>query len=170
MISFCIVLFCLCPRLPLMINSSILVKVVGERLPKCTYEYRLGPYESIPPEIPLDCKEQSAENNEYCIFHDTAYYTEHEQEAVKRFEEKVRKSINQNEPLLCFGCYLPGIDFANLLEGKGFAQRVYFNEATFSEEANFERATFTERANFSDVKFSKEAIFGKATFTGEYRL
>jgi uncharacterized protein YjbI with pentapeptide repeats len=124
-----------------------------------------SPLENIPPEIPLDCKEQSTENSEFCIFHDINHYTEHEQEAAKRFKEKVKKSINQREPLICFGYYLPDINFANLLEGKSFAQPVYFNEATFSKEAIFGGAKFSKGAYFGGATFSKEAIFGKATFT-----
>jgi uncharacterized protein YjbI with pentapeptide repeats len=134
-------------------------------LPGCKYEYKPSFLEGIPPEIPLDCKEQSIENSEFCIFHDKNYFEVHEQEAAKRFEEKVRKSINQNEPLICFGCYLPSINFANVLEGKSFAQPVYFNNATFSKEADFEGATFSERADFRGAIFSKKAYFGRATFS-----
>src|SRR5919107_2722905 len=65
------------------------------------YEYKPEieyiPY--IPPELPLDCKEQTTtKNGEFCIFHDKNYFEEHEQEAVKRFEAKVKDSINQNKP------------------------------------------------------------------------
>ena len=82
-------------------------------MPKCKYEYEPNVLEDIPPEIPLDCKVPT-ENGEFCIFHDKNYFEGHEQEAAKRFEDKVRKSINQNEPLICFGYYLPAINFAKL--------------------------------------------------------
>ena len=90
-------------------------------MPKCKYEYEPSSFEYIPPEIFSDCKEQPTENGEFCIFHDKNHYIEHEQEAAKRFEEKVRESINQNEPLVCSGYYLPEIQFANILEPKSFA-------------------------------------------------
>lgn len=104
--------------------------------------------DDILPEMPLDCKEQATtENSELCIFHDDKYFEGHEQEASKRFEDKVKESINQNKPLICFGYYLPSIDFTKLLEGKTVPQSVYFNGAAFSKEANFLEATFTEGAN-----------------------
>jgi hypothetical protein len=134
-------------------------------LPKCKYDYKPKIWESIPPEIPLDCKEEHTKNSEFCIFHDKNYFEGHEQEAAKRFEEKVKEdSINQNEPLVCFGYYLPYINFASLLKRKRFAQPVYFNEATFSKKANFSEATFAERADFGFATFSKEVTFVGATF------
>ena len=90
-----------------------------------------------------------------------------ENKAANRFEEKVKDSINQSEPLICFGCYLPGINFANLLEGKSFAQPVYFNKATFSKEASFIKASFYEGASFDGAKFLNEAYFIKNEFTGK---
>jgi hypothetical protein len=53
-------------------------------LSKCRYEYEPDLTESFPPEIPLDCKVQSTENSEYCIFHDKNYFEGHEQEAANR--------------------------------------------------------------------------------------
>jgi len=136
-------------------------------LPKCTYEYEPGVLADYPPEIPLDCKEHSTENSRFCIFHDKSYYIEHEQEAAKGFEEKVRKCITQNKPLVCFGYYLPGISFASLLEGKSFSQPVYFNKVTFTKDANFWKAKFSKKANFDGATFMEGAIFVGAKFTEE---
>jgi Pentapeptide repeats (9 copies) len=136
-----------------------------------TCQYESGSFEYIPPEIPLDCKEEPIKNGEFCIFHDKNHYTEHEQEAAKKFEEKVKESISQNEPLICFGYFLPAIDFRRLLEGKSFAKPVYFNKATFYRKANFIGAKFSEEAYFAEATFSKGAYFLRATFSkGAYFL
>ena len=109
----------------------------------CQYKYK-----SNVEGILFSCDEPNVTNSKFCIFHDKNYFEGHEQEAAKRFENKVKESINQNKPLICFGYYLPGIDFANLLEWKSFSQPVYFNEDTFSTEANFAGATFSKGAGF----------------------
>lgn len=142
-------------------------------MPKCNYEYKPkvpNVLEDIPPEIPLDCKVPT-ENGKFCIFHDKDYYVKSAKQAItpkyevaKRFEDKVKESIDQNKPLICFGYYLPGINFAELL-GKSIAQPVYFSQATFSKESNFRGATFTERADFVRAKFTEGAWFGRATFS-----
>ena len=133
-------------------------------MPKCKYEYKPYLTESFPLEL-LDCKEQSTENSEYCIFHDKNYFEGHEQEIADRFEDKVRNGINQNEPLICFGYYLPSIDVTEVTEGKPFAQPVYFNGATFSKKADFGGATFTGEANFGGATFTGEAYFKEVIFT-----
>jgi hypothetical protein len=136
-------------------------------LSKCKYEYKPRYINEITSEIPLDCKEQFTENGDFCIFHDKSHYIE--QEAAKRFEEKV-KSINQNEPLVCFGYYLPGINFANLLEGKNFSQPVYFNEATFSKEANFGGAKFLDEVYFRENEFKGKTFFRNVTFEQQNKV
>ena len=88
------------------------------------YEYNLGPLESIPPEIPLECKEPT-ENGQFCIFHDKSHYIE--QKAAKRFEEKLRESINQNKPLLCFGYDLPETYRKYLLSSSLTIQQLWLN-------------------------------------------
>jgi uncharacterized protein YjbI with pentapeptide repeats len=95
---------------------------------------------------------------------------------MERFKEKAEESIDHNKPLECFGYYLPGINFAELLGGRSFAQPAYFNEATFTKDVNFfeatfsevdfRRATFTKDVNFSDATFTKDVNFSDATFYG----
>lgn len=112
-----------------------------EKLPPCEYKY-----ESHYPLILFECDEPSITNSEFCIFHDKERYAEYEQEAIKRFQEKVLESIYQKKPLECFGYYLPFLNFVELfslnegsllnlkslkLTEKSFSQPVYFNEALF---------------------------------------
>jgi hypothetical protein len=93
----------------------------NEKLPQCQYKYE-GTY---PAEIKPGCDEEINRYGKFCIFHDKDHYAEHEQEATKRFEEKVLESLSQNKPLECFGYYLPDINFAELLKGKrSFPQRL----------------------------------------------
>jgi Pentapeptide repeats (9 copies) len=120
----------------------------------------------------FDCNEPIIANSKFCIFHDKDHYSEHIQEAAKRFKEIVSESISQNKPLRCIGYYLPAINFAKLLEGKRFEELVHFDEATFYEGANFFRATFSKesdqeehQAHFYDATFTERANFSKATFT-----
>jgi uncharacterized protein YjbI with pentapeptide repeats len=139
-------------------------------LPKCQYEYKPDPQSPRK----FACNEPSITNSKFCIFHDKDHYAEHEQEAAKRFEEKVSDSIHLGKPLECIGYYLPHVDFERLLGRESFAQAVYFNgatfyqgayfNATFSEKTYFYNATFSGPANFSEATFSKQAIFMKATF------
>ena len=56
---------------------------------------------------------------------------------MERFEDKVRKSISQNEPLICLGYYLPAINFTKLLKWKKFAQPVYIDYMIFYKKADF---------------------------------
>jgi hypothetical protein len=130
-------------------------------LPNCEYKY-----ESSYPTIKFACNEPSIINGKFCIFHDKDHYAEYEQEATKRFEEKVLESISQNKPLNCFGYYLPDINFAKLLKEKTFAQPVYFDRATFYKDAFFYGTTFSEQAHFSSATFSKGADFHDAVFSG----
>jgi uncharacterized protein YjbI with pentapeptide repeats len=119
------------------------------KLPSCQYKY--------PCDVPTETK--------FCIFHDKDHYAKHEQEVKERFEEKVKKSISHNKPLECRGYYIPAINFTKLLEGKSFAQPVYFDEATFYKAASFRAATFLGRASFRAATFSERAEFWGAKFS-----
>jgi uncharacterized protein YjbI with pentapeptide repeats len=130
-------------------------------LPTCEYKYE----SDYPEEIKFACSEPSITNSKFCIFHDKDHYTEHEQEAVRRFKEKVSESISENKPLKCIGYYLPEIHFAKLLKEKTFAQSVYFNKATFYEGANFREVTFEREADFTTATFAERATFSEATFS-----
>jgi hypothetical protein len=132
-----------------------------EKLDTCQYKYE----RDYPTEVRFRCKEPPIANSKLCIFHHKEHSVIYEQEATKRFEEKVRESISQDNGLECFGYYLPVIiNFARLLEGKSFAQPVYFNDATFSKEADFSWVTFSKEVTFVDATF-KEANFIHTTFT-----
>jgi uncharacterized protein YjbI with pentapeptide repeats len=129
----------------------------------CQYKYESG----FPIKIKFVCDEPSIPNSVFCIFHDKDHYTEHEQEAARRFEEKVSESISENKPLECFGYYLPEINFAELLMGRIFGQPVYFNETRFYRSADFSSTTFSgEAALFGNALFSKDTNFQDATFSG----
>jgi hypothetical protein len=141
----------------------------NEKLPNCRYTYEAD----ITSEVRFACREPCRINSEFCIFHDKDHYAEHEQEATKRFEEKVLESISQNKSLECFGYYLPGINFAKvidavakrieielttapetvikafteflkLLRNKVFPQPVYFSKAAFSKEVDFTGTEFSK--------------------------
>jgi uncharacterized protein YjbI with pentapeptide repeats len=107
-------------------------------------------------------------------FHDKDHYTQYEQKATERFENKVKDSISDNKPLECVGYYLPAINFATLLEGKSFAQSVYFSGSTFSEQSYFSEAKFLAEAHFLDNQFKGKTLFrytlfeqpNKVTFDG----
>ncbi len=132
-------------------------------MPSCQYKYK----SDHPEDIEYTCEEPSIPNGEYCIFHDRDHYAEYKQEAIKRFEEKLRESISQNKPLECVGYFLPGINFSELLKGKKFSQEVYFSNATFYGKANFSQVKFSEQVNFFEARFSQEAMFSYATFDEE---
>jgi uncharacterized protein YjbI with pentapeptide repeats len=127
-------------------------------LATCQYKY-------ASPTIEFSCNEPTITNSKFCIFHDEGHYAEHPQEAIKRFDEKLGESISQNKPLECFGYYLPEINFAKLLEGKSFAQPIYFDGATIYGRADFSGATFSKEVDFGDATFSKEVDFDHATFS-----
>jgi uncharacterized protein YjbI with pentapeptide repeats len=126
-------------------------------LPQCQYKY-----EREYPKIKFVCDVPSIPNSEFCIFHDKDHYTEHEQEAARRFEEKVSESISENKPLKCIGYYLPEIKVQGV-----FRQPVYFNETRFYRNADFSNVTFSGKARFWKATFSGEAAFLRATFSGE---
>jgi hypothetical protein len=132
-------------------------------LATCQYKYETDYIK----EIKYKCPEPTIPNSKFCIFHDIDHYTEHEEEAAKRFEKKVLESISQNKPLECFGYYLPDIDFTKLLDGKSISQPVYFVETTFYKDANFSGAEFNGRANFFNAKFNGRASFFRVEFNGE---
>jgi hypothetical protein len=90
-------------------------------LPKC--QYRLV---TFPPEIEFDCNEESRTNSKFCIFHDKNHYVEYEQDAVKRFEEKVLESVSKNKPLGCIDYLLPDIKFTKLIKEKNFSLFFFF--------------------------------------------
>lgn len=129
---------------------------------KCQYKYE----SYVPIEIKPECDEDSTSNREYCVFHDKDHYAEQEQQATERFDEKVRESINENKPLECIGYYLLAINFAKLLEGKSFAQPVYFNEAIFYSGANFSSTQFNGEANFFGAQFNGIVDFSSTQFNG----
>jgi uncharacterized protein YjbI with pentapeptide repeats len=129
-------------------------------LPSCQYKYK----SKFPSEIDF-ASDEPVINGKFCFFHDKDHYPEHEEEATRRFEEKVKESLSQNKRLECFGYYLPVIiNFARLLEGKSFAQPVYFNDATFSKEAYFSGVTFSKEVYFFDATFIEKAYFSRVTF------
>jgi hypothetical protein len=126
-------------------------------LATCQYKY-----ESDYPAIKFACNEPSITNSQFCIFHDKDHYAEYEQKAAKRFEEKVKESIEKKKPLECFGYYLPHINFKKLLERKSFALPVSFIEATFYKRAKFQ-ATFYSEVNFSHATFKEVTFSGAST-------
>ena len=108
---------------------------------ECQYEYETY-FSKI--HIKFACNEPTIPNSQFCFFHDKDHYVEYEKEASKRFKEKVNESISQNKPLECIGYYMPDIDFAELLDGRSFAQPVYFHNAKFYRGASFSEAKFSD--------------------------
>jgi uncharacterized protein YjbI with pentapeptide repeats len=61
------------------------------------------------------------------------------------------------------GYCLPDVSF----QSKQLTEALYFNEATFYEEANFLGATFSNEADLSSATFSDLAYFRAATFSNK---
>ena len=118
---------------------------------KCKYEYKSSQFESILPEIPLDCKEQSTENGELCIFHDKSHYTEHEQEAAKRFEETVRESINQNKPFGMLWLLSAGYRFCKFIRREKFFATSLFQRSYILHRSKLCSSYVLQRRRFSDL-------------------
>jgi uncharacterized protein YjbI with pentapeptide repeats len=124
-------------------------------LSTCSYTYH-----SDDQRINFSCPEESrTEDSLYCIFHDKDHYSESKDQAIERFIRKVLESISQQKPLECIGYFLPRVRFAEVVMNNEFAQPVYFNEATFYEEADFSRVRFSDIVDFTKATFSKAASF-----------
>src|ERR671911_382701 len=106
--------------------------------------------EYIPPEIPLDCKELT-ENGEFCIFHDINYYTKHEQDATDRFEEKVRKSINQNKPFGMLWLLSAGYRFRKFIRREKFFATSLLQRSYILHRSKLCRSYVLQRRRFSDL-------------------
>lgn len=129
-------------------------------MPACQYKY-----ESESPRIRFECNEPTITNGKFCFFHDEDHYDEYEEDAAKRFEEKLLESISENKSLLCIGYYLPNVNFLLLLGEKSLPQRAYFTKVTFYKGASFAFATFSEEVEFTKATFGGAADFHTSTFS-----
>ena len=116
----------------------------------------------------FSCREEARTGSIFCIFHDEKYvkdnYEKFEREATKRFEDKVRYSSDNDEPLECIGYFLPAIEFAK------YFPTTTVKEESFSQPVNFVKVTFYGLSDFTGATFSNTADFNRARFSRGYPL
>jgi uncharacterized protein YjbI with pentapeptide repeats len=121
----------------------------------CRYTYH-SDYQGIN----FSCNEESrTKDDSYCIFHDKDHASDSRIEAIEKFHTKVLESISRQKPLECIGYFLPHFKFAELITDNEFSQPLFFNNATFYEEADFSRVRFLSIVDFSNATFFKGANF-----------
>jgi len=118
--------------------------------------------------ISFNCNEESFDSG-LCIFHvknDSIRDKIFNQKIIEKFGKKVKKAVDSNEKLLCFGYQLPYFRFADFLTNKQFTKPIYFKECHFLTKANFSGVTYQESVDFSGSIFESDAEFSGATFKG----
>ncbi len=120
------------------------------------------------------CDQESLEGEDLCLFHDEGFLKgdvrqENKDKVIEKLNDRIDKSIANNEPLYCIGYYLPDLEIKREFKRPVWFshckfQLTNFSGATFSDKADFSGATFLDKANFGDAIFSAEADFRKTKF------